>query len=134
MPCNFTKPNVSLPKSTRYWFLFFVKETAIIFLVGSLNADGNCFGSLKFQLPALSHFVSEISDVLPLSSIHSLSSKVTSHVASLIIVLPCTKMAGTLAWFQTFTFILCLPAGTVNLFTPLSTALPSNFKLKVPSV
>ena len=43
-------------------------------VTGSLNAEGKLVGELKFQLPAFSHLVAVTSLVLPVSSIHSLSS------------------------------------------------------------
>src|ERR1044071_9224679 len=105
------KPNVSLPKSMSMDDLLLVIATGFCATTGNLNADGRSEGELKFQLPAFNHFVAEMSEVFPVSSIHSLSSNVTSHEESEIIVFPRTKIAGGFCWLKTFTLILCVPAG-----------------------
>src|SRR4051812_11650537 len=129
MPCNFMKPKVSLPKSTNNPLPVFVTETGDCGVTGNLNVNGFIFGSLKFQYPAVSHFVAERSDVFPVSSIHSLSSKVTSQVLSEIIVFPCTKILGTAAWQNTFTFNRCFPFGTITFDGVPCSNCPSIFTL-----
>src|SRR6476659_4117058 len=88
--------------------------TGLTGTTGNLNCEGLDDGSLKFQLPAVNHFVAETSEVFPVSSIHSLSSKVVNQLLSDAIVFPFTKIAGTNSWQKTFMLTLCFPAGIVN--------------------
>src|SRR5471030_3089240 len=81
-------------------------------LTGNLKADGNSLASLKFQLPALAYLVADISDVLPVSSIHSLSSNVASQLVSDTKCGDLTNIDGTLPWLYTFRLMRCLPAAT----------------------